>query len=312
MRRHLIHVGYPKAGSTFLQAWFSRHPAFRYAEGGIAGYRSVYQMCSRSDAPFSWHVTSCEGFAAPYDGMDGLGVEGVGDHESVIERIGERQAEVCGTLRTLYPGSRILIVTRGFRAMIYSGYSQYVRTGGTLSLAEVCAAHVGRCARGERLHLDFDYLIGMYAEAFGGENVIVLPYELLRDDRHRFLAVLEARLGVEHAETDVGRVNPSLSPEELYWYPRISRALVEGTARAGQGPARRVERWYLPRALDNRLRPLVRLLARARPGRAVTAAQVPRELLRCYQGKAASLRQDPLYAPYAADYLWEEGAGAGS
>jgi hypothetical protein len=232
--------------------------------------------------------------------------EGVGDHGSVIERIAERQAAVCDTLRTLYPGSRILIVTRGFRAMIYSGYSQYVRTGGALSLDEVCAAHVARCARGERLHLDFDYLIGLYSQAFGAENVIVLPYELLRDDRQRFLAVLEERLGVEHAEADIGRVNPSLSPEEMYWYPRISRALGAAAARAGRGPLRRVERWYVPRALDNRLRPLVRLLARARPGRAVTPAGVSRELLRCYQGKAARLRHDPLYAPYAAEYLWEQ------
>jgi hypothetical protein len=149
----------------------------------------------------------------------------------------------------------------------------------------------------------FDHLIGIYAEAFGDARVTVLPYELLRDDGPRFVRVLEERLGLEHAEVDVGRVNPSLSPEELYWYPRISRA-AWAVSRLGGARGERAFRWYAARAFDARLRPLTRVLKRLRPGRRVDWSDFPAELLRHCEGKAERLRNDPLYAPYAADYLW--------
>jgi hypothetical protein len=305
MTRHLIHVGYPKAGSTYLQEWFAKHPQLRYATGGLAGYRTVYEMCHADARPYRYHVTSSEGLSAPHPAMGSFRTRGVGDLDAALDRLPERQAEVCATLRALYPGSRILVVTRGFRAMVYSGYSQYVRTGGALDLGAVCAAHVERCATDDRHHLNYDHLIGLYAEAFGEENVIVLPYELLRDDERRFVAVLEERLGIDHFDAEIGRVNPSLSPEELYWYPRIAGALSAASSRLGPRAHRRVSRWRVERAFTNRLRPLVGLLGRTRPGRAVTPADVPDDILRCCRGKATRLRHDPLYAPYAAEYLWE-------
>jgi hypothetical protein len=35
---HLIHIGYPKAGSTFLQESFASHPELAYRKGAIAGF----------------------------------------------------------------------------------------------------------------------------------------------------------------------------------------------------------------------------------------------------------------------------------
>jgi hypothetical protein len=44
MSRHLVHIGYPKAGSTYLQRWFASHPQLAYREGGIAGFPNVYAL----------------------------------------------------------------------------------------------------------------------------------------------------------------------------------------------------------------------------------------------------------------------------
>lgn len=305
MTRHLIHVGYPKSGSTFLQRWFERHPLLHYAEGGVAGFRNVYQMCHTDRTPYRYHVTSCEGLSTPHDRMGAFRMHGVGEVSDAVSGIKDRQAEVCDRLSTLYPGSYILVVTRGFREMVFSGYSQYVRTGGRMSRDEVYESIAERLFIDEHHSYDFDYLIGLYEEAFGAENVIVLPYELLRDDQRRFMRVLEDRLGLEHVELNVGRVNPSLAPEELYWYPVISRGVSAVASRLGPTRSGKVYGWYARKTYDNRLRPLISLLSRMRPGRKVTAEDFPCEILDHCVGKAERLRDDPLYAPYAREYLWD-------
>ncbi len=125
------------------------------------------------------------------------------------------------------------------------------------------------------------------------------------------MAVLERELGLAHAEIKLGRVNPSLSPEELYWYPLISRAVTAAAARLGPARYRKVYGWYVGKTLDDRLRPLIKVLSRLKPGGRVTEADFPAEFWEHCEGKATLLRGRPLYAPYAAEYLWREG-GAGS
>jgi|GEM_PF-5080405 len=47
MRGHLIHIGFPKSGSTFLQEWFRQHPQLFYAPGGLGGFYNVYEIPGR-------------------------------------------------------------------------------------------------------------------------------------------------------------------------------------------------------------------------------------------------------------------------
>ncbi|HEX8282928.1 MAG TPA: sulfotransferase [Pyrinomonadaceae bacterium] len=308
MAQHLIHIGYPKTGSTFLQAWFERHPEFRYAPGGLSGFHNVYEVARPDETPYKFYVTSFEGLSTPHAYAGEVRLDFGGARAPRDERVKDNQRAVCSLLASLYPHSRVLVMTRGFRAMILSAYSQSVRMGARLHLAEMCRELADRLRDDARHYYDYDYLIKLYVEAFGAENVLVLPYELLRDDQAKFLAALEARLGVSHAEVELGRVNPSLSPEELYWYPVISRAVSAAAARLGPARRERLYGWYVRRTLDNRLRRLVAVLARLRPDRRITGADFPKEILSLCVGKATRLKGDPLYAPYSADYLWDEPA----
>lgn len=300
MTEHLIHIGWPKAGSTFLQEWFARHPELRYVPYGVAGFRSVLEMAaSGPDDRFRYGVTSNEQFAVP--GTIPLRKSDAGPPDPVHVR----QEAVCTLLKTLFPGSRILIITRGFGSLLRSGHSQAVRMGLAMSLQARLDSYARVPGGGERHH-HFDYVIGLYRAAFGADNVIVLPFELIRDDEARFLSILEERLGLSHAGIRVGRVNESLTPEELYWYPQISR-VVSGTASVlGERAYRAIYHRYVWFTLGNRLKPLIRALSWVQPGRRVTEADFPPAYGHHCRGNADSLRGDPLYAPYAAEYLWTE------
>jgi hypothetical protein len=291
MTGHLIHIGYPKAGSTFLQRWFERHPQLAYVEGGIAGFQNVYEIVKQGVAPrqgILYRITSSEDFSAP--------------HRTVAEIVAEyssfdftgAQKRVCAILSSLFPNARVLIVTRGFHSMGLSSYSQYVRSGGDATLESLIAALT-------RARLwDYDAFTDLYAKAFGAENVIVVPYELLRDDSGAFLRAVEERLGLEHfAGYRDERFNPSLSAVELYWYPRLTRAVRKLPVGA------RLRRLYTRAAFTKRFRIPIAVLQRLRPGQPVTAESIPDEVVNAFRGQAESLRGNPLYAPYARDYLFQ-------
>lgn len=306
MAQHLIHIGYAKAGSTFLQAWFARHPELRYAPGGLGGFYSADDLIRASGRRYTYHVTSYEELSLPIRSMGGVDLDFADARPAPETGAKRRQAEVCAALKSLYPGSRILIITRGFKGLIKSGYSQCVRLGTGLHPEGVCR-EFSKCLRVDEDHYwDFDYVIRLYGTAFGEEKLIVLPYELLRDDQGRFLAVLEERLGVGHAQVELGRLNPSLSPEELYWYPLLSRAVSAAAARLGAARFQKVYRRYVSMIGGRGLGLLVRVLRLLRPGRKVTGADFPDGVLGYCKGRATLLKGLPLYAPYAAEYLWDE------
>jgi hypothetical protein len=243
------------------------------------------------DAPdIRYRVTSCEGFSSPRPDAGGVNI----NYERLREMdMAAGQKAVCGLLAALFPNAHILIVTRGFRSMILSSYSQYVRTGGNDALPDLIAQDHPV----EIDPWDYDRLIAMYADAFGQDRVVVMPYELLREDVSRFTTALEERLGLDHIEPPRQRANPSLSPGELYWYPRLTRAV-------RRLRSQRLLELYVRAAYRNRLRIPIQILQRFTNAEPVTAAAIPPRVLERYRGRAESLRRDPLYAAYGTDYLW--------
>jgi len=304
MAKHLIHIGYPKAGSTFLQAWFQQHPELCYVPGGLGGFHNIYEICQPSELSFKYFVTSCEGISSPHKDTGRFRLDEGHRIQKRPEPIKQGQQKVCSVLSTLYPGSSILVITRGFKGMLMSGYSQYIRSGGVMHLDEMCMQFAD-CVQTDAYHYyDFDYLIRLYSDAFGEENLIVLPYELLRDDQSAFLTILEEKLGLEHIEPNFSRLNPSLSHEELYWYPVISRWVAAFALRLGEARYRKIYTWYIRQTMENRLQRVIGVLRRLKPDRRITEADFPVETLQYCHGKATRLKDLPHYGPYAAEYLW--------
>lgn len=294
MTGHLVHIGYPKTGSNFLRRWFSAHPELAFVEGGIAGCRDVYEFVREIAAPTTgirFRVTSSEVFAIPHAhaGDPGADIHGGGPIDVSVS-----QARACEELRGLFPNAHILIVTRGFESMMRSGLSQFVRVGG--DPARLSAELIGNMATVSPWH--YDRLAGLYRKAFPG-RVLLLPYELLRDNPQAFVGEVERSLGLAHWPPPPGRDNVALGAAEMRWYPMLSR-VVRGLP-VGERLRAAIFRRYVRLARANRLRALIRLLdAVARPS---DPPKIDANLVEAFRGSAESLRGHPLYAPYAEDYL---------
>ncbi|MCB0704431.1 MAG: sulfotransferase [Saprospiraceae bacterium] len=183
----LIHIGYNKTGSTWLQeALFPRKDlgflSFLELEDRERIYRSLVRQ----------HPLT-------FDGVDILGY--YNEKISLAENSGllpvfsnERFSgdphsagydtkEIADKLYQLFPDSRVVIVVREQQSMLLSTYRQYVRAGGPRSLR----GYFHPPERGSRRvpmfdpeYFEYDHLVAYYQALFGKENVLVLPYEWLR------------------------------------------------------------------------------------------------------------------------------------
>ncbi len=291
---HLIHVGLPKTGSTFLQHWFERHPQIAYAKGGIAGFADIWNLPRRAAAPDpAWRcrVTSAEQLSYPIEQPTEETV-GPDSRRATVEG----QERVCDTLLELFPDAHLLVVTRGFASVFRSSYSQYLRSGGDMT-AEELLPMMARVAEYVGLY-DYDRIAAMYRSRFG-DRVLVLPYEWLRDDRMAFLAAVAGPLGIEPFDPGPEPVNASLGVPQLRWYPRLARRF----ARVPIAPLRRrllaQHRWRAQRGGWGKL---IGLLERAGPASSPLPAFLPEELAHLAP-LAAQLRTESAFRPYAADYL---------
>lgn len=296
---HLLHVGYPKTGSKFLQGWFARHPDILFSHWGIAGFRDAHAMMAAADGLLPlprWHVTSHEALLTPLADSEGLG-----GGESPIRlptRDGQRAA--CGMLEALFPAAQILIVTRGYRDLIRSFYAELVVGGAGYSFRGFCEALLAQVEAGTDV-FHVDAALDAYAAAFGEERLLVLPYEMLRDGPDAFLGAIETRLGIRPLATPVDRIRPSSSDDRLETYRRMTRWM-----RAVPGPAglrRRGARAYVAAMRSGRLAGLAAAVERLSGASGGGEESMPPRLIEALAGRSERLRGNPLYRDYAADYL---------
>jgi hypothetical protein len=278
----LIHIGYHKAGSTWLQAHL-----FDNSEVGFANpyRRSTVREVLLPVNPFDFDPDQARrAFAKPTARARDAGLVPVLTTENLVGHPtsgGYNRKEAADRLASVFPDARILVVIREQRAMIVSSYKQYVRKGGA-ARPERYVRPVKRQGLKEPLfNLDYflyDELIAYYRGLFGENSVLALPYELFAADPYDFTRRIVEFAGANAgdralADLDYGeRENPSSSALGLGVIRPLNGLLV---GYRGEPPA-----VSLPGGLQRRVRPgrrireqLLPLLDRRLPGRRKAAAE---------------------------------------
>lgn len=295
--RHLVHIGYPKTGSKYLQRWFLAHPEIRFAPWGIAGFGDAHELmaeAARGDPRPAWYVTSHEALAMPLPEYRDLGADGGGP------RLPTRRAQkaACSMLASVFPGAAILLVTRGFESIAGSLYDELVLGGvdyGFDAFREALAA----LAAGDEDPFHYDRLIADYEAGFGADRLIVLPYELLRDRPRDFLGEIERRLGLSRQDGPPERIRPTPGPERIELYRRLNRR-IRSLPLPGRVKRPLLESW-VHAVRTGRLGPLAGMARGTVP--AIEAKSLTPEILQAFSGRCERLRSNPFHADYAAEYL---------
>lgn len=222
MYKPLIHVGYQKTASTFLQEKvFSNSSVFDApwgAQSAQAIETFVLQHPCRFDPSEVRSAFSAQHGKVPvisHEDLLGYPIYGRYYASLVLDRIA-----------STFPSARVFVCIREQRAMLLSNYFQYVRQGGTNSLSHMLIGSGERAGFRPMFRLDhfeYDLTYSLLRAHFDDEQILMLPMKLLRSDLSGFMKRLNDFIGVNYSWDFTGQkvVNRRSSPTAL----RVERVL---------------------------------------------------------------------------------------
>ena len=199
----VVHIGYHKTATCWLKKFFSE------LEGDRATVFMAKALWRQLIAPtaLAFKERRCRRY------VDFL-VRGQGGRVCVfsIERLsgsphsgGHDAPELAERIKAAFGDARILLVVREQVSMLVSIYKQYVRDDGICTLEEyLVPPRDGRVPLFRLGYFRYHLLAQHYRRLFGEGRVLILPYELLLQDRNDFV-----RRVLEHSGLD-----GSTTPEE--------------------------------------------------------------------------------------------------
>jgi hypothetical protein len=196
----LIHIGYHKTASTWLQRVVFDSGRFGLVAWGPDGseqsprpisnantlcydvdeIRRFYLDRLRPDIPEgAWVALSSERFSGSLFGAYDSASNGL-------------------ILRETFPGAHIMVVVREQKAIILSTYSQYVKKGGLLPLSKFLSEHTNTRVPFFLLRqFEYHHLVSYYMHLFDRDKVLVLPYELIGSSAGEFIQAIRRFVGIE-------------------------------------------------------------------------------------------------------------------
>lgn len=211
MSEPLLHIGYPKTASSWLQA----HLFSADGGSGLVAAATAAHVNRILVGPNALDFDASEArrhFAKRIRRVEGAGAVAVVSAERLSgapHAGGYDSRDLAERLKAVFPEARVLIAIREQRRMICSLYRQYVRAGGTLPLR----SYLEPPRKGHHSmpsfqldHLKYDRLIQLYVSLFGAGRVLVLPFELFAERPEEFVRRIVRFADPEAAEDAVARL----------------------------------------------------------------------------------------------------------
>ena len=190
----LVHIGYHKTGTNWLQRLLFSDPETGYRWLGKRPSSHPVRRIVR-DRPFEFDAAAVR---AAFEPM-------VRDAEEAgllpvvsLERLsghplsgGYDGWEIAGRIRAVFPEARVLAVVREQRSAVVSMYKGYVQQGAAGTIDDFLRPPTSRSERVplfNRRYFEYDQLIAHYRELFGSENVHALAFDQFVEDGRGFIA----------------------------------------------------------------------------------------------------------------------------
>ena len=188
----LLHIGYHKTGSTYLQNFLFQTVNGFSTETGKNRVQIVKDFVYPDNFKFDARQVE-EEYLSYISKAHASGLRFVLSHERLSgypPSGGYDRMLIAQRLADTFPGAKVLIIIREQRSLIRSMNSQYISDGGHLSLSGFLKKPEPQLGRMPYFRLEmyeFDQLISHYRSLFGQAQVLVLPFELMAFNLEDFL-----------------------------------------------------------------------------------------------------------------------------
>ncbi len=214
MKSIIVHIGYTKAASSTLQAFFSACADVHHVDRGIA-----FKHLTSPNA-LTWDGSSAAAFFAEQARVaEASGSCMVVSHERLSGNPHSGHYDdtlIAQRIARILPDAQILICVREQLALIASVYKQYLRIGGTKTFQQyVLPTQDYRVPGFDHTKYEYHHLVEYYWQLFGPDRVHVCFVEDLREDPLSFFNEVANLLGTnlpEHYE--LNKVHNPAEPDE--------------------------------------------------------------------------------------------------
>lgn len=254
--RPLIHIGYPKTASTWVQNYFFNQEPLGFLSANRHGISEQFGLIH----PLAFEPEQTKAYFAPFLAeAESKGLVPVISQELLAGNAylngGVDGKFYADALKTLFDSARIIIFIREQVSFCVSFYKMDVAYfGGFYSMKEFLDPKWHFLRRSQFLprYLFYDHLISYYQDLFGKESVLVIPYEHLKQNRDEVLLRLLSFAGIpggealslpEITEANVGR-SALMVRGQRYWN-RLFTARPENSLRISDGQAHFLNRRLL-------------------------------------------------------------------
>ncbi|MEM1153876.1 MAG: hypothetical protein AAGI44_07020 [Pseudomonadota bacterium] len=230
----LLHIGYPKGASTWLQQhFFNAAQGFGQVSNALVLHRDLVlptlsggelaAFGAQLQEAFSEHRQAGRTPVLSSEALVGDLIRGGRDGESIADKLGT----------VLDCEARVLIVVREQQDHMRSLYKTLVMFGADQSLKRLLRnARADKAGQFSLEFLCFDRVASLYERIFGTGAVCVLPFELFRQEPRYFLSLVRRHSGLpelsdhEFAALRLSDVaNPGQSLALLYGQRVLNRVL---------------------------------------------------------------------------------------
>lgn len=213
----LIHIGYHKTGTTWLQDHVFNNPGKGFisrwtVQSGEAVEYFILKHPLRYD-PEEVRRAFRNSYGDTRDFCPVISHEDLSGYP-ISGRFNSLGFNICDRIHQAFPKAKVLIVVREQKSALLSLYREYVRADGEASIKGFLGTGKDKPGYPPVCRLDrleYHLLVSKYFELFGRENVLVLPYEYLR----KSAAWFEQQI---HDFCETGAIaDEDLSPRNVGW-----------------------------------------------------------------------------------------------
>jgi len=257
----LIHVGYPKTASTWLQHHVFANEALGFTapwepRAGLA----IEQFVLSNDYTFDPDATANRFTPTIREAVAGGRVPVLSEEMLICDPCAGKYwgPRVMEKIHAALPAAHVLLCIREQKQYIRAAFGEYVKTGGMQTLDEFMGATPRRPGVGPVCQVDylrFDRAIRHLQALFGKDRVLVLPMEWLRQSQRTFLEPLLRFAGIEREVPDLPNKasNRGFAPGGLSTFRRLNRMCPHWFSVFGKHRLSRAVDWVLPSSTNRRL-----------------------------------------------------------
>lgn len=206
MNSVILHIGFPKTGST----WFREH-FYNHTLNTLVPDRRIVQEMILIPGVFEYDSIETKKFTDKFHNNKQLVI----CEELMLGRLrpggvkGFLTKEIANRLKELFPNAQIVIFLRNQLEIMVSAYFQYVKSGGNYSFKSFYGLGKKKfCDYRDLVLLQLSYFqyhhtLDLYSDLFSKENVRVFLFEEFIDNKKDFVNRYSEKLGIQYNKQNV-------------------------------------------------------------------------------------------------------------